>query len=143
MVGTFLGERGTCHGAGRKTHTRSLVSWDDDFFITPNRVGLSWLLPWRYYELVCKKDTTIVPAYYPVFHLSLALDRSVWGRRACGYHVTNLVLHTCNVLLVFWLGRRLIRQAESSDGGKSLGTALGGALLFALHPVNVEPVAWG
>ena len=49
------------------------------------------------------------------------------------FHAANLVLHLLNVLLVFGLLRRIVKNPWA---------ALGGTLLFALHPVQVESVAW-
>ncbi len=69
--------------------------------------------------------------YWPVVYSSFWLENLLWGHNPVGYHVVNLLLHTINVLLVWWLMRRL---------------AVAGAWLvagvFALHPLHVESVAW-
>ena len=70
--------------------------------------------------------------YRPVGFVSFAADASVWGWHAGGFHVTNLVLHCVNVLLVFALARRLVTPSVA-------GLA---AALFAAHASNQEAVYW-
>ena len=71
--------------------------------------------------------------YVPLKVLSLAVDRRVWGPAPLGFHVTNLVLHIVSALLV----HRILLRLE-------LGAlrALCVALLWAVHPLQVESVAW-
>ncbi|MFH0981539.1 MAG: tetratricopeptide repeat protein [Planctomycetota bacterium] len=69
--------------------------------------------------------------YQPLLYTSFWLERRIWGLNPCGYHLVNLMLHTANALLIWWLLRRIGAH----------GAALA-AMLFALHPVNVESVAW-
>ena len=57
----------------------------------------------------------------------------LWDGEAVGYHLLSMVLHAANVCLVYTLGRRLTG---------SLKAALFGSLLFAVHPLRVEPVVW-
>ncbi len=81
-------------------------------------------------------------SYYPVRLASYAVDHAVWGMDPTGFHLTNLVLHTANVVLLFWLALRLVRRAAGSAETWAVASAALGAGLFALHPVVVEPVAW-
>ncbi|WP_437206168.1 tetratricopeptide repeat protein [Planctomicrobium sp. SH664] len=71
--------------------------------------------------------------YIPLTWLSLLLDVSLFGRGAQGLHLTNLVLHLLNVLLLYYWLRQLTDATWRS-------AAL--ALLFAVHPLHVESVAW-
>ena len=69
----------------------------------------------------------------PLTWLSHALDWHYFGRNAAGHHEISLLLHALSVVLLFWL----LVQA-TGYAGRSFAVAA----LFALHPVNVEPVAW-
>lgn len=69
--------------------------------------------------------------YQPLTYTSFWIERRLWGLRAEGYHLVNIVLHAVNAVLVWLL--------LSKIGVR--GAALA-ALLFAVHPVNVESVAW-
>lgn len=73
------------------------------------------------------------PYYRPLFQMSLAADYQLWGLNPFGFHLTNLVLHTLTALLVCAVGLQL---------GLHLAPALGAALLFAVHPVQTESVAY-
>ncbi len=73
--------------------------------------------------------------YRPMLTLSAALDYTVWGPRAFGFHLTNVTLHVANSLLVYGIAM----AAPASPGGL-VGLAAG--LLFAFHPLHPEPVYW-
>lgn len=85
-------------------------------------------------------------SYYPIRTLSFAVDYQLWGLNATGFKLTNGVVHLTNVLLVFWLIRRVFRRTALSDGSPSawrdVWLAAFGAGVFAVHPVVVEPVTW-
>ena len=107
------------------------VLWDDDMNFTdnPDYRGLTWAhLRWMF--------TTVYGGHYqPLSWVTLALDYSLWGMNPSGYHLTNLVLHGANALLVYALIAALVP-------GIGRGAALIGALFFAVHPLRVESVAW-
>jgi tetratricopeptide (TPR) repeat protein len=71
--------------------------------------------------------------YTPVVLLSYAIEFHFFKLNPFGYHCTNLCLHLCNVALVFWLILLI---------GRKRAVGAGVALLFALHPLHVESVAW-
>jgi hypothetical protein len=73
------------------------------------------------------------PNYDPVKIVSFALDYPFFGVNPAGYHAENIAWHIANALLVYWLLLRL---------GESAGLAFGVAILWAVHPVHVESVAW-
>jgi protein O-mannosyl-transferase len=104
------------------------VPWDDGENVYENPgvrlpLGAALADPWR----------------HPVFASYLPVTRSVWAlvwhlsHGAGAFHIVNLLLHTINVLLVWRLLRRV--------GGPAVASAIGAAL-FALHPLQVEAVAW-
>lgn len=105
------------------------TNWDDDVYVTNNNLVKNFstqYLPhlFSFYKL---------GDFYPLNTLSYAIDYKIWGMNAKGFHLTNLLFHLLNVLLVFWLMLRLIKRKD---------IALAAALVFAVHPVNVESVAW-
>lgn len=69
----------------------------------------------------------------PLFAFSMGLDHAIWGEKAAGFHLTNLTLHAMSAVLVYVLAFELFAD---------LPLAVLAALLFALHPVHTEPVAW-
>ena len=71
--------------------------------------------------------------YRPLVTLSFAINYLVGGNNPIGYHAINILLHALNSALVFLLLRRLMR---------SLSIALIGAVVFAVHPIHAEAVAW-
>ena len=79
--------------------------------------------------------------WHPLTMLSYTADYSIWGQDPLGYHLVNNLLHSANTLLVGVLGARLTEQA-GSGARASLFTGATLALLFGLHPLHVESVAW-
>ena len=83
--------------------------------------------------------------YVPLTWVSFGLDYLVWGMDPFGYHLTNLVLHAANAVLFFLIALRLLALASPALAVDRLGlrvAALGAALLFSVHPLRVESVAW-
>jgi len=82
----------------------------------------------------------------PFVNLSYAIDYARSGRDVFGYHVTNLVLHTANVLLLFLLVRQLVRSASHDSIGPDTDgadlPAFLAASLFAVHPMMTEAVSY-
>ncbi len=100
--------------------------WDDDDYVTRNPLlteSNGWGKIWFSLEAPSQ--------YFPLVYTVFRLERNLWGLHPAGYHWVNIVLHTANALLVWQLLRRL-----------KLPGAFLAALIFALHPVQVESVAW-
>src|SRR5260221_13011559 len=73
----------------------------------------------------------------PIVNFSYAADRALWGAKPIGFHVTNVLLHMLNVVLVFTLGRRL-----AHDRDRGVLVAFAAAVLFAAHPMMTEAVGY-
>lgn len=83
--------------------------------------------------------------WHPLSGISHALDYAVWGLDPFGYHLTNIILHSINTFLVFILATILVHfNASDKDKARNitLVTASVTALLFGIHPLHVESVAW-
>ena len=99
--------------------------WDDDDHLTANPAmtapdGLKMI--W---------SSLAVGRYYPLTLTTFWVQRRLWGLHPLPYHLVNVALHAANGVLVFFILRRLRVPA-----------AWLAAMLWALHPVNVESVAW-
>ena len=110
--------------------------WDDVVMVVQNPVlrdlgnGIRFL----------REDFTSLTAgaiegryYRPTLAFSLALDVTLWGLDPAFFHLTNILLHAAVTLLVGRLALSL---------GAAREVAVLAALVFAIHPVHVEPVAW-
>ena len=101
------------------------IVWDDDAHVT--RAGLQsvdgLIRIWT--------DLHATQQYYPLLHSAFWVEHGIWGDSTLGYHLLNVVLHATSAWLFVVLLRRLAVP----------GAALAG-VLFAVHPVCVESVAW-
>jgi tetratricopeptide (TPR) repeat protein len=116
------------------------VSWDDDrnFLRNPFYRGLGIA------ELRWMWSTYHMGHYIPFSWMTLGLDYVLWGMDARGYHLTNIVLHAANSVVLFFVSRRVLGLALN-EPRTSMATALSAAissLFFAVHPLRVESVAW-
>ncbi len=100
--------------------------WDDDAYVTSNPLLTA---PDGLAAIWFSRDQP--SQYFPLVYTSFRLEHALWGLNAAGYHWVNILLHAANALLVWRLLRRL-----------SVPGAWLAAALFALHPVQVETVAW-
>ena len=106
------------------------VNMDDPGYVTQNvqvQQGFSWnTVRWAMTAEVCSN-------WHPLTWLSHALDYQLYGLNPAGPHLTNLAFHVANTILLFLLLQRLTTR---------LWPATFVALLFGLHPMHVESVAW-
>jgi len=107
-------------------HTLTIGFLSDDF-------GLAYAARQAPAALDALRSNAFVTFRRPATLFLWWLGGNMWQGAPLGYHALNLLLHAANSLLVYALGRRLLNSAY---GG------LLAALLFALHPLHVEPVAW-
>lgn len=114
------------------------VNWDDEVNLVSNTQfrGLGWdQLRWMF-------GNALGGHYIPMTWLSFGLDYVLWGMRPAGYHATSVVLHAANAILFYFVARRLLRAAVQVDPRSLTLGAAAAALLFSLHPLRVESVAW-
>ncbi|MEW6555748.1 MAG: tetratricopeptide repeat protein [Elusimicrobiota bacterium] len=101
------------------------------FFLTPSY--------WKNYRKFHDVDAYVPVA--PMRTLALSIDYRIWKWKPFGYHLTNLLFHTLNVLLVYFLVRILVSSLHYTLHITHY-TAFFTALLFATHPMHTESVAW-
>ena len=84
--------------------------------------------------------------YQPLTWLTLGIDYLIWGLNPLGYHLTNLLLHCINAVVLYFVAVRLFTWVDPGLAGHELSLlrlAAGfSALLFSVHPLRVESVAW-
>ena len=100
--------------------------WDDDDYITRNPLLSASDGLWRIWL------TTDSPSqYFPLVYTAFRIEHSIWGLDPLGYHAVNIFLHAANAILIWLLLARL----------RVPGAWLAAAI-WAVHPVQVESVAW-
>jgi tetratricopeptide (TPR) repeat protein len=119
-----------------------LVDWDDEQLLITNDdyQGLSCAnLRWMF-------TTGFGGHYQPLTWLSYAIETRLWGVNTAGFHFVNLLLHLATAITFYFVARRLLRTALAADKGLTEASVSWGALcatlLFAVHPLRVESVAW-
>ncbi len=100
--------------------------WDDDAYVTNNELLTA---PDGLRRIWFSLDSP--SQYFPLVYTTFRFEHALWGLNPTGYHWVNLLLHVANAMLVWRLLACL----------KVPGAWLAGAI-FALHPVQVESVAW-
>ena len=101
------------------------------------------ILSLRDIQFVILRDVT-----RPVVNLSYAIDTALWGPRPFGYHVTSVLLHALNVVLVFWVAFLASEDARRQtttrawNGLSSTVIAFATAALFAVHPMMTQAVGY-
>ena len=106
------------------------IALDDNLYLLENpdiqqgtlRQGICWAM-----------TTLYTTNWHPLTWLSLMADYELFGLKAAGYHISNLLLHILNTVLLFLVLRRM-----TGETWKCLTVAA----LFAVHPLNIESVVW-
>ena len=124
------------------------VYWDDSLYIFANpfirslNVGF---FKWAFFTFYGSN-------WHPLTWISHAFDYSLWGLNPLGHHLTNIILHAVNSFIVVLLTMKLLQAVK--ERARQDGPVLflherailiaGGVtgLLFGLHPLHVESVAW-
>lgn len=114
------------------------VNWDDNVNVYDNQYIKS--IDFRFLKWVFSAEAN--PTWQPLTLLSFAADYKIWKLEPSGYHLTNIVFHILNTVLVYLLVIKLNGSGKERMAKKDLFVALLTALLFAIHPVHVESVVW-
>jgi protein O-mannosyl-transferase len=131
----------------------AFLKYDDDVYVYENQdvqrldaESIAWLFAKPYYR-----------SYTPLPLLSHAIDFRLWGLAPWGHHLTSLILHCINSILLFFFVLQVLRitREPAGDAGKELPPrpvgepdtagplgAFVAAAIFSLHPMRVESVAW-
>lgn len=111
---------------------KQFTNWDDNQYVTEQ--PLVKQLNEETVSAMFDTSTQVAANYHPLTMLTLAIDYELFGDTASAFARTNLMFHILNTLLVFLLVRLLLPQSMLVAGFT--------ALLFGVHPMHVESVAW-
>ena len=113
-----------------QTIRHGFINYDDEMYVYQNPdvlAGLRWRgIPWAF-------TFAQIGHWHPVTWFSHMLDSEIWGLRAGGHHLTNVLLHMATAILLFLA----LKQMTGA-----LWRSAAVAALFAVHPQRVESVAW-
>lgn len=122
------------------------VNWDDGKYIVDNpylRALDRSFFQWAFFDFYMSN-------WHPLTWLSHALDYAVWGLNPAGHHFTSILLHSANTYIVVVLVVHLLSETANKAAGE-VPTPVAGSvliaagvtgLMFGLHPLHVESVAW-
>ena len=121
------------------------VTWEDALTITANPY-ITAITP-QFFRWAFFQQHGLF--WMPLTWISLALDYRFWGMNPFGYHLTNLLIHAANTAMVALLTVQLLRICGKEGGAEEPipeallpFAALAAGLIFGLHPLRVEAVAW-
>jgi hypothetical protein len=126
----------------------NFIAWDDNAYVYDNpyiRSTNMAFFRWAFLNFYSSN-------WHPLTWISHAVDYAVWGLNPMGHHLTNIILHSLNTFIVVILIMRLMESTERRLLKNGNGTfpderamlIAGGitGLLFGIHPLHVESVAW-
>ena len=106
------------------------VNYDDGSYVFENanvRAGITWHgMVWAFTHIHSQN-------WHPLTSISHMLDCQIFGLNAGGHHLTNILLHTAAVILLF----EFLRTTTAAPWASAAA-----AIIFAVHPLRVESVAW-
>ena len=120
------------------------LAWDDDVNLVTNEHyrGLGWpQIAWAF-------SNVRMGHYIPITWLSFSASYAAGGMDPRGYHLVSLLVHAANAIAFYFVARRLVAAARGggSQAGRTDSAVVWGAmvaaLVFAIHPLRVESVAW-
>jgi len=103
------------------------VNWDDNTYVYENESFINM-------DMGAVLTEPMAHNYHPITMFSLAVNYIISGDEPFAYHLTNLILHLLNTLFVFWLLYEMTKR--------NIVIAFIAALIFGIHPMHVESVAW-
>lgn len=112
--------------------------WDDNLLIIDSPFLKEFMPGTYFFSFVHGVE------YCPLSTLSLAIDYAIWGEHAFGFHLTNLLIYLATVLVVYYLVLRILAlyDPNNKSGNTLTSVALMTALMYAVHPMHSEAVAW-
>jgi hypothetical protein len=115
------------------------LNWDDGVNFLGNR-GYRGLgraqIQWAF-------TSVLLGHYIPLSRLTYSLNYVLGGMDPWGYHLVNVLLHAANAALFYVVARRLLAAGAGREDARTLSVAAAiAALVFGVHPLRVEPVAW-
>lgn len=113
------------------------LTWDDNNNFTENPLfqPLSWdSFRWAW-------SARVLAVYQPLSWILLSIEKSIWGLEPWGYHLTSLLLHTVNSVLVYSLMTIFLARYQKDRRNLQV-SALVAAAFWAIHPLRTEVVAW-
>jgi hypothetical protein len=131
------------------TLQNGFTNWDDDIYVYANpyiQRPLRDVVRWAF-------ATFYAGNWHPLTWISHAIDYRLWGLNPMGHHLTNNIVHASNAMLVMFICFRILDYAAARNaGGADSGTVITerdiviagvfAGLLFGVHPLHVESVAW-
>lgn len=119
--------------------SNEFVNWDDHIYLgnNPNYQGLDWeRIQWMF-------TTFHGGPYQPLSWMTYGFDYLIWDMDATGYHLTSMVFHAASAAVLFLVAMQVFGWALPGCGRNGLicGAILS-ALLFGIHPLRAESVAW-
>lgn len=121
------------------------IDYDDDVYVYENPVVTHGLTPggilWAF-------TFDKIGHWHPLTWFSHMLDCQLYGLNAGGHHFTNVLLHAANAILLFLVLQKMMslcgdqRNERTSRPGDTLWPSAFASVIFAIHPLRVESVAW-